>query len=145
MLLRARAQGSGWVRVRLFTLACCASHHSALGNTLLTTHNPHATHTPTHTHIPPHLCKLLALLGADCAAVRQVGLVADEHDGHVWVCVLPRILQPGGQVLKGLPPGDVVDQQGASRAAIVAAGDGAEGLLPRLQAAAAAAAGAEGG
>ena len=34
----------------------------------------------------------------------QVALVADEHDGHVGVCVLPGILQPACQVVEGFPP-----------------------------------------
>jgi hypothetical protein len=35
---------------------------------------------------------------------RQVAFVADEHDGHVGVCVLSRILQPAGQVIECFPP-----------------------------------------
>jgi hypothetical protein len=36
---------------------------------------------------------------------REVALVADEHDGHVGVGVLARILQPAGQVVERLTPG----------------------------------------
>jgi hypothetical protein len=34
----------------------------------------------------------------------QVALVANEHDGHVGVCMLPGILQPACQVVEGFPP-----------------------------------------
>ena len=34
----------------------------------------------------------------------EVTLVADEHYGHVGVGVLPRILQPAGQMVEGFPP-----------------------------------------
>lgn len=36
-------------------------------------------------------------------------LVSDEHDDHVAVAVLPRVLQPGRQVVEGVPSGDIVD------------------------------------
>jgi len=35
---------------------------------------------------------------------REVALVADEHDCHVGVGVLPRVLQPARQVVEGLAP-----------------------------------------
>jgi len=54
----------------------------------------------------------------------QVALVADQHDHHVRIGVLARILQPGGQVVEGLPPCDVVYQQGAGGSAVVGACDG---------------------
>eukprot|EP00227_Mantoniella_beaufortii_P021557 CAMPEP_0197591626 /NCGR_PEP_ID=MMETSP1326-20131121/13819_1 /TAXON_ID=1155430 /ORGANISM="Genus nov. species nov., Strain RCC2288" /LENGTH=295 /DNA_ID=CAMNT_0043157157 /DNA_START=218 /DNA_END=1100 /DNA_ORIENTATION=+ len=73
----------------------------------------------------------LALLGADGAAVRDVALVADQHDGHVGVGMLPRVLEPAGEVVERLAPRDVVHQQRAGGPAVVAARDGAEGLLPR--------------
>ena len=34
----------------------------------------------------------------------EITLVADEHDSHVGVGMLPRILQPAGQVVEGFPP-----------------------------------------
>ena len=34
----------------------------------------------------------------------EITLVADEHDSHVGVGMLPGILQPAGQVVKGFPP-----------------------------------------
>ena len=58
--------------------------------------------------------------------------VPDEHDDHVAVAVLPGVLQPGGQVVEGVPPGDVVHQQGPSRSPVVRSGDGPEGFLASL-------------
>lgn len=43
-------------------------------------------------------------------AVRQVGLVADQHDGHGRVGVRAGVLEPRREVVEGLPTGDVVDQ-----------------------------------
>lgn len=44
--------------------------------------------------------------------------------------MLPGVLQPRGQMIEGVPPGDVIDQQRSRRSAVVGARDGAEGLLP---------------
>ena len=60
-------------------------------------------------------------------------LVADEHDDHVGVGVLPGVLEPRGQVVEGVPPRDVVDEEGAGRTAVVGARDGAERLLAGLE------------
>ena len=59
--------------------------------------------------------------------------VADEHDDHVAVAVLPGVLQPGGQVIEGVPPGDVVHQEGSGSTSVVRAGDGSKRLLSRLK------------
>ena len=58
--------------------------------------------------------------------------VPDEHDDHVAVAVLPGVLQPGGQVVEGVPPGDVVHQQGPGSSTVVRSGDGSEGFLSSL-------------
>ena len=96
----------------------------------------------------------LALLPLDVAPRLQITLVADEHDDHVGVGVLPRVLQPGRQVVEcvpgeeeeavyyagergnesPLPSGDVVYEQRARRAAVVTAGYGPKRLLPGLYA-----------
>ena len=39
-----------------------------------------------------------------CLARREVALIADEHDGHVGVGVLPRVFQPARQVVERLAP-----------------------------------------
>jgi len=44
--------------------------------------------------------------------------------------VLPGVFQPGGQVVEGVPPSDVVHEEGASRAPVVRPGDGPKRLLP---------------
>ena len=62
----------------------------------------------------------------------MVPLVPDEHDDHVGVGVLPGVLEPRGQVVEGVPPRDVVDEEGAGRATVVGARDGAERLLAGL-------------
>jgi len=51
----------------------------------------------------------LALLPLHVPARLEVTLVSDEHDDHVAVAVLPRVLQPGRQVVEGVPSGDIVD------------------------------------
>ena len=61
----------------------------------------------------------------------QIRLVTDEHNGHVGVAVRQRFVQPPAEVVERLPAGDVVNEQCARRVAVVAAGDGAEGLLAR--------------
>ena len=35
-------------------------------------------------------------------------LVSDEHDDHVAVAVLPRVLQPGRQVVEGVPGNNII-------------------------------------
>lgn len=63
--------------------------------------------------------------------VRQVRLVADQHNGHLWVGVLPRVLQPRRQVRKRLPARHVVHQQSARCSSIIRPRDRPEALLPR--------------
>ena len=65
--------------------------------------------------------------------VQTIPLVSDEHDDHVGVGVLPRVLEPRGQVVEGVPPRDVVDEKGAGRASVVRARDGAKRLLAGLR------------
>ena len=40
---------------------------------------------------------------------REVALVADQHDGHVGVGVLPGILQPAGEMVEGFPPAQIAE------------------------------------
>lgn len=72
----------------------------------------------------------LALLFLHLTPRIQIALVAYQHNDHVRVRVLTRILQPGGQVVEGLPSRDVVHQQGASSSAVIRACDRSESLLP---------------
>ena len=65
--------------------------------------------------------------------IRISPFVTDEHDDHVAVAVLPGVLQPGGQVIEGVPPGDVVYKERSSGPPIVGAGNGSERLLSRLK------------
>jgi hypothetical protein len=41
----------------------------------------------------------------------QIALVADEHDGHVGVAILPCLLQPAPEVVEALSAGDVIYKQ----------------------------------
>jgi len=41
----------------------------------------------------------------------QIALVADEHDGHVGVAILPRLLQPSSEVVEAFSAGDVIHKQ----------------------------------
>ena len=47
--------------------------------------------------------------------------------------MLPGVFQPGGEVVEGVPPSDVIDEEGASRAPVVRPGDGSKCLLPSLK------------
>jgi len=55
------------------------------------------------------LGELLALLGGDGPPVVEVALVADEHDRHVRVRVLPCVLQPARQVVERVPPSNIIN------------------------------------
>jgi hypothetical protein len=59
----------------------------------------------------------------------QVGLVADEHDDDGLVGVGAQLGDPARDVVEGAAAGDVVDEHGAERAAVVGAGDRAVALL----------------
>eukprot|EP00290_Baffinella_frigidus_P005168 CAMPEP_0180134656 /NCGR_PEP_ID=MMETSP0986-20121125/10299_1 /TAXON_ID=697907 /ORGANISM="non described non described, Strain CCMP2293" /LENGTH=208 /DNA_ID=CAMNT_0022075073 /DNA_START=132 /DNA_END=759 /DNA_ORIENTATION=- len=76
-------------------------------------------------------CERFALSVGDGAAVLEVALVPDEHDGHVGVGVLQRVLKPRRQVVERLSPRDVVHQQRASSSPVVRPCNRAERLLPR--------------
>ena len=43
--------------------------------------------------------------------------------------MLPCVLQPGGQVVEGVPPCDVIDEEGACRTPVVGPRNGPEGFL----------------
>jgi hypothetical protein len=81
------------------------------------THAPRAhTHAPrahahtrtlsyTHTYIYIYIRLLTPKKRPKFESYREIGLVPDEHDRHVRVGVLPRVLQPAGEVVERLPPG----------------------------------------
>ena len=48
--------------------------------------------------------------------------------------MLPGVLEPGGEVVEGVPPRDVVHQESPRGAPVVGASDGPERLLTRLRA-----------
>lgn len=73
--------------------------------------------------------KGLALLALHVPPRLQITLVAYEHDDHVAVAVLPGVLQPGGEMVECVPPGDIVDEERPSSSTVVGPGDGPEGLL----------------
>jgi len=57
-----------------------------------------------HEHQPVLLGELFAFFGANCSPVREVTLVANEHDGHIGVGMLPGILQPACKMVKRFSP-----------------------------------------
>jgi len=61
----------------------------------------------------------------------EIALVADEHDDGARGDVGDELVQPVGDVVKGLLVRDVIDEHRALRAVVDGAGDGAEALLPR--------------
>mmetsp|Transcript_129271 Transcript_129271/g.335187 ORF Transcript_129271/g.335187 Transcript_129271/m.335187 type:complete len:243 (+) Transcript_129271:468-1196(+) len=69
-----------------------------------------------------------AFFEGDLAAL-EVGLVTDEHDGHVSVRILACLLKPTCKMAEGVAPGDVVHQKRSAGSAVVGASDGAERLL----------------
>ena len=73
-------------------------------------------HTRTHTHAHAH----------------NLPLISNQHDDHLRTGVCLGIVEPCCEVLKGLPPGDVVHQQSTSRPSVVRACNGSKGLLASL-------------
>ena len=71
----------------------------------------------------------LSFVGAHLSSRIQVTLISDKHDRHIGVSVLFDLLEPSGQVREGVPPSDVVHEQGTSRAAVIRAGDALERFL----------------
>ena len=76
------------------------------------------------------LGKLLTFLGGDRTAMCEVTLVANEHDGHVWVCVLAGVFEPAGEVVERLTSGDVVNEEGTHRTSVIRRSDRTISLLP---------------
>ena len=72
-------------------------------------------------------------MGIVALPCNAIPLVPDEHDDHVAVAVLPGVLQPGGQVIEGVPPGDVIYKERSSGPPVVGAGNRSERLLSRLK------------
>ncbi len=56
-------------------------------------------------------------------------ILTDEHDDNVWVRVVPELPEPPVEVLVGELLGDVIDEEGPHRAAVVGGGDGGVTLL----------------
>mmetsp|Transcript_117814 Transcript_117814/g.175990 ORF Transcript_117814/g.175990 Transcript_117814/m.175990 type:complete len:274 (-) Transcript_117814:82-903(-) len=73
--------------------------------------------------------KRLALFRADRPTMFQIILVSDQHDDHVRLRVLAGFLQPPAQVLEGISPRNIVDQQCPRGSAIITAGNTTERFL----------------
>merc|ERR1719198_199174 len=54
--------------------------------------------------------KLSTLFVGDLPAL-EVALVANKHDDHVGVGVLPGLFKPACEVVEGITSGDIIDQQ----------------------------------
>lgn len=85
--------------------------------------------TRLHENQPILLRKRPPLLRRHRPPMLQIVLVPNQHYYHVALTVLPRLLEPAGEVFEGVTAGNVVDEQCAGRAAVVGAGDGPEGFL----------------
>jgi len=68
----------------------------------------------------------LTLVGAHLPAGIQIALIANQHDGHVWVSVLLHLFQPPGQVRERVPPRDIVDEEGTGCASVIGSRDALE-------------------
>ena len=73
--------------------------------------------------------KLLAFLGGDLSLETQVRLIADQQNNHFGVRVVPHVIQPSHQVIESLPSCDIVYEQGADAATVVAPRYRSERLL----------------
>lgn len=47
--------------------------------------------------------------------------------------MLPGVFEPSGEVIESVAPGDIVDEEGPSSAAVVRASDGTESFLTSLK------------
>lgn len=84
-----------------------------------------------HEHQSVLFRKLFTFFSANCSPVSEVALVADEHDGHIGVRMLPGILQPARQMVECLSPGDIINEQRPCRASVVRPRDRPERFLAR--------------
>ena len=64
--------------------------------------------------------ELLTLLGGDLSLKVQIRLISNEQNYHFRVSVVPHVIQPSDQVIKGLASGYVVNQQSTNTATIIA-------------------------
>jgi hypothetical protein len=69
---------------------------------------------------PVVLREQLRLLRRDRPQVPQIALVTNEHNDDVRVGVVPQLLEPAEDVDVGRVLGDVVDEEGTDRTAVVA-------------------------
>jgi hypothetical protein len=74
------------------------------------------------------LCEAAGLQERDLTLVLEILLVANEEDDDVGAGELARVRQPVGESVEALAAGDVVDEEGACSAAVVAPGDGPTGF-----------------
>ncbi|VEU33529.1 unnamed protein product [Pseudo-nitzschia multistriata] len=78
---------------------------------------------------PVGLGKCLSFFGGHGPAVLEIVLVSDQHDYHIGLGVLARLLEPPRQVLEGVSPGYIVDQEGSCSASVIRPGDTSKGFL----------------
>ena len=63
--------------------------------------------------------------------IPQISLITDEHDAHIPPRILPRLLQPSPQMIKSVPPSNIVNQKRPSRPPIITPSNTPKALLPR--------------
>lgn len=75
--------------------------------------------------LPPVIAEITHKITTACVNIQMIydceplPLISNQHDDHVGVRVLASVLQPSGEVVECVPPGDVVHEQGACRAPVV--------------------------
>eukprot|EP00356_Strombidium_inclinatum_P009785 CAMPEP_0170481290 /NCGR_PEP_ID=MMETSP0208-20121228/1788_1 /TAXON_ID=197538 /ORGANISM="Strombidium inclinatum, Strain S3" /LENGTH=198 /DNA_ID=CAMNT_0010753963 /DNA_START=52 /DNA_END=649 /DNA_ORIENTATION=- len=82
-------------------------------------------------------CELLGLLGGDLSFIRQVALVSDQDNAHVFVGEPLDLMHPLLHIIKGLAVGHVVHDDDAVGSTVVACCERAEaflaGCVPNLE------------
>ena len=75
--------------------------------------------------------QLEGLLLRDHPFLHEVAFVANQHQNNVLIAVILDVLDPSGHVPKRFLAGDIKNNQGGGRRAVVGARDGFEFLLAR--------------
>lgn len=66
----------------------------------------------------------------DFPCLREVRLVADEHDGDAWLCIILQFSKPLLDVLECFGLGEVEGNDGSHCSTVVCVGDGPKSFLP---------------
>jgi hypothetical protein len=72
-----------------------------------------------------------SLFGTNLSTRVQITFVSDQHNGHIWVSILPNFLQPPRKMRESVSASDVVNKQCPCRTSVVRPRNGFKRLLPR--------------